>query len=225
MIAIAPNKSNRRNIMLVEDHPIFRHGLAQVIAHDEKLRVCAEVESVAQAMEAIEQMKPDLVLLDLSLKGSSGMELLKVIRSHYPGVPVLVLSMHDEALYAERALRAGASGYLMKQQPPETVREAIHAVLAGEIFLSEQTKTKIVNKALHGGNREGHSPVESLSDRELEVLMFTGRGFSTKRIAEELSLSTKTIESHRASIKQKLQLTDMTALVRFAVEWVSEQGA
>lgn len=225
MIAIAPNKSNRRNIMLVEDHPIFRHGLAQVIAHDEQLRVCAEVESVAQAMEAIEQMKPDLVLLDLSLKGSSGMELLKVIRSHYPGVPVLVLSMHDEALYAERALRAGASGYLMKQQPPETVREAIHVVLAGEIYLSDQVKTKIVNKALQGGNREGHSPVEALSDRELEVLMFTGRGFSTKRIAEELSLSTKTIESHRASIKQKLQLTDMTALVRFAVEWVSEQGA
>ena len=140
-------------------------------------------------------------------------------------MPVLVLSMYDESLYAERALRAGARGYLMKQQPPENVRKAIHAVLAGEIFLSEQAKAKIVNQALHGGTKDGRSAIDALTDRELEVLMLTGKGFSTKRIAEELHLSTKTVESHRANIKQKLQLTDMTTLVRFAVEWVSEQSA
>jgi DNA-binding NarL/FixJ family response regulator len=222
---MSPNDTGKIfKLVLVEDHPIFRQGLAQLIAHDKTLAVVGEAESIGEAIEVIDRTKPDLVLLDISLKGSSGLELLKVLRTHDPSLPVLVLSMFDESLYAERALRAGARGYLMKQQPIEVVRNAIHTVLKGKVFLSEETKAKLLNQALHGG-KDGRIAVDALSDRELEVLMLTGKGFTTKKIAQELSLSTKTVESHRAAIKQKLQLADMTAVVRFAVEWVAEQSA
>ncbi len=221
----AASKSSIIRIVLVEDHPIFRKGLAQLIKVDREMTVCGEAENIADAIGIIARTQPDIVLLDLSLQDASGLELLKVVRANHPGLPVLVLSMHDESLYAERALRAGARGYLMKHEPPELVLTAIRAVLAGEIFLSEPTKVRIVNQALHGGLKDGGSSVQALTDRELEVLTLTGQGFSTKRMAQAMSLSTKTVESHRASIKQKLQLADMPALVRFAVEWVVAQGA
>jgi DNA-binding NarL/FixJ family response regulator len=211
-----------RRILIVDDHPIFRQGMAQLLNHEDNLHVCAEAETAQQAMDAVERLRPDLAIVDISLRGTNGIELLKSLRVIAPKLPVLVLSMHDEALYAERALRAGARGYVMKQERPERVIAAIHEVLKGELHLSSTMSNQMIHKLIQGGAREKmKSPIDRLSDRELEVLQLIGEGRGTRQIADELHLSVKTIESHRAHIKEKLNLRTAPEMMRFAVQWVN----
>lgn len=192
-----------------------------MINHEADLEVCGEAESAREALVNIGKLKPDLALVDITLKGTNGIELLKSIKAQYSKLPVLVLSMHDESLYAERALRAGARGYVMKQEPPEQVMGAIRRVLQGELYLSPSMGTQMIGK-LVGTPSGSTSPVDVLSDRELEVLQFIGQGHGTRQIAGELNLSVKTIESHRAHIKEKLNIKTAPEIVRFAVQWVND---
>jgi DNA-binding NarL/FixJ family response regulator len=209
----------KRRVLLVDDHPIVREGLTEMVNHEEDLTVCGTAEEMNQALDQIEKLKPDLVVLDISLKGSNGIEVLKNIKVRYPKMLVLVLSMHDETLYALRALRAGASGYIMKQEPAERVLASIRQVLNGEISLSENMEKKMMKQLVGGRAARTGSPLEDLSDRELEVFRLIGKGYSTRQIAEELHLSIKTIESHRAHIKEKLNLKNAMELVQHAIQW------
>jgi len=221
----SPKKANiqkTHKILLVDDHPILREGLAQLIEQQKDLSVCGQFEEAGKAFEAIATLKPDLALVDISLKGSSGIELLKNIKVNYPKLLVLVLSMHDESLYAERVLRAGASGYIMKQEATDKVLEAIRKVLAGEIYLSEKMSTKLMHQLIGGRTPATGSLIERLSDRELEVFGLIGQGRGTRQIAEQLHLSVKTIESHRAHIKEKLNLKNATELVHRAIQMRGE---
>lgn len=209
----------QRRVLLVDDHPIVREGLTEMINHEGDLAVCGTAEEMNQALDQIEKLRPDLVMLDISLKGSNGIEVLKNIKVRYPKMLVLVLSMHDETLYALRALRAGASGYIMKQELGERVLAAIRQVLNGEISLSENMEKKMMKQLVGGRAARTGSPLEDLSDRELEVFRLIGKGYSTRQIAEELHLSIKTIESHRAHIKEKLNLKNAMELVQHAIQW------
>jgi len=202
----------------VDDHPIVRHGLTEMINHEKDLMVCGTAEDLRKALEQITALKPDLVVVDISLKGSNGIELLKNIKVRYPKMLVLMLSMHDEALYAVRALRAGAPGYIMKQEATKKVLTAIRQVLAGEIYLSEKMEKKMMQQLAGGRAGRTGSPIEDLSDRELEVFGLIGQGHGTRQIAEELHLSIKTIESHRAHIKEKLNLKNATELLQHAIQ-------
>lgn len=217
-------KSNgKRRILIVDDHPIFRQGIAQLINRETDLVVCGEAESTRDAMSVIGRNPPDLAIVDITLKGTNGIELMKSIKAQVPDVPVLVISMHDESLYAERALRAGARGYVMKEVAGDQVMTAIRKVLGGEIYVSPTIGSQMIRKLVEGGEGGG-STVASLSDRELEVLQLIGRGQGTRQIAEQLSLSVKTIESHRAHIKEKLNIKTAPEMVRFAVEWVNQES-
>lgn len=209
-------------VLIVDDHPILREGLAQLIDQQSDLTICGQFEDAAHAFEAVGALKPDLALVDISLKGSSGVELLKNIKANHPKMLVLILSMHDESLYAERVLRAGASGYIMKQEATEKVLEAIRKVLAGEIYLSEKMSTKLMHQLIGGKANATGSLMERLSDRELEVFGLIGQGRGTRQIAEQLHLSVKTIESHRAHIKEKLNLKNATELVHRAIQMRGE---
>jgi DNA-binding NarL/FixJ family response regulator len=207
-------------LLLVDDHPILSEGVAQRINGEPDLAVCAQAPNAPAALEAIETYQPDLAIIDISLTGTSGIELLKDIQVRFPKLPVLVLSMHDEKLYAERCLRAGARAYLMKQERPEVLIRAIRQVLRGQIYLSERITTSIVNRI--GGQvpkGEISSPVLDLSDRELEIFQWMGEGFGTREIAKRLHLSVKTVASHREHIKQKLNLQTGEELIRFAIHW------
>lgn len=217
-LSIAPKKVKHR-LLLVDDHPIVRQGLAEMIDHEEDLQVCGTAEDVHKALDAVERLKPDLVIADISLKGSNGIELLKNIKIRFPRMLVLVLSMHDESLYAVRALRAGAAGYIMKQEATDKVLSAIRHVLTGEIYLSDKMERKMMHQLVGGRSARTGSPIEDLSDRELEVFGLIGQGHGTRQIAEELHLSIKTIESHRAHIKEKLNLRNATELVQHAIQW------
>lgn len=212
-------KKNKNRILLVDDHPIVRQGLSELINHEKDMVMSGTAEDLNKALEAIETLKPDLVIVDISLKGSNGIELLKNIKVRYPKMLVLMLSMHDESLYAVRALRAGASGYIMKQEATEKVLTAIRRVLNGEIYLSEKMEKKMMQQLVGGRAARSGSPIEDLSDRELEVFNLIGQGHGTRQIAEELHLSIKTIESHRAHIKEKLNLKNATELVQYAIQW------
>jgi DNA-binding NarL/FixJ family response regulator len=212
-------KKNKSRILLVDDHPIVRQGLSELINNEKDLVMSGTAEDLNKALEAIETLKPDLVIVDISLKGSNGIELLKNIKVRYPKMLVLMLSMHDESLYAVRALRAGASGYIMKQEATEKVLTAIRRVLNGEIYLSEKMEKKMMQQLVGGRAARSGSPIEDLSDRELEVFNLIGQGHGTRQIAEELHLSIKTIESHRAHIKEKLNLKNATELVQYAIQW------
>lgn len=218
-------KKNVRKLIIVDDHPIMREGLAQLLAQEEDLYIAGQFEEASRAFDAIAQLKPDIALVDLSLKGSSGLELIKNIKAHYPKILVLVLSMYDESLYAERVLRAGAAGYVMKQEATEKVLGAIRHVLNGGIYLSEKMNAKFMHQMVSGRPVSGGSLVERLSDRELEVFGLIGQGRGTRQIAEQLHLSVKTIESHRAHIKEKLNLRSATELVHRAIQMRSEQAA
>ena len=215
-----PSQSRHR-ILIVDDHPMMREGLRTLISRERDLIVCGEAETAGQALDAVAKLKPDLVLADITLPGPNGIELIKDICALQQGMLILVISMHDEALYAERVLRAGARGYIMKQESGPTMMQAIRQVLAGRIYLSDKMSARILENAV--GQRTKASPIERLSDREWEVFQLIGRGKSTVQIADELHLSTKTVEAHRARVKEKLDLQTMTELISFASRWVETQ--
>ncbi len=212
-------KEDKRRILLVDDHPIVRQGLAELIDAERDLTVCGTGDSMNAALEQMPSLKPDLVVVDISLRGSNGIELMKNSKWRYPTLKVLMLSMHDAGLYAIRALRAGASGYIMKQEATEKVIEAARKVLDGEIYLSDKMEKKMMQQLVGGRTARTGSPLEDLSDRELEVFNLIGQGKGTRQIAEELHLSIKTVESHRAHIKEKLGLKSATELVQHAIQW------
>lgn len=215
------DRRSKRTILIVDDHPIVRQGLAQLINQEKDLEVCGQAEDAHEAMQAIRELNPDMVIVDIALKDTSGMELIKDLKIQYPNLPVLTLSMHDEAVYGERALRAGAKGYIMKQEAIDKVVTAIRRVLAGEVYVSSSMASKMVSKFVGGGTRTTGSPADALSDRELEVFRMIGEGYGTREMAEKLHLSVKTIETYRAHIKDKLGLQDTNELLRSAIRWVN----
>ena len=221
-----PNKADEKkaNILIVDDHPIVRQGLSELVNHENDLIVCGQAEDANQAMKAVKELKPDIVIVDISLKETSGMELIKDLNVQYPKLPLLALSMHDESLYAERVLRAGAKGYIMKAEATEKVIMAIRKILSGEIYISDKMASKMMRKLVGGSSEINASPVELLSDRELEVFQLIGKGFGTRQIAERLYLSVKTIETYRAHIKEKLNLEDSAALLRYAIQWINSRN-
>jgi DNA-binding NarL/FixJ family response regulator len=210
----------KTTILIVDDHPLLRHGLAALIKSERDLDVCGEAATSAAALEAIREHPPDLVIVDLALDGADGLDLIKAMKARHPEIPALVLSMHDEALYAERALRAGARGYVNKQQLDDTLLVAIRRVLNGEMYMSEKTGARFAARFLGGVTLEKDSPLAVLTDRELEVFRLIGQGRCSRDIAQQLHLSVKTIESYREHIKQKLTLESGAELVRRATLWV-----
>jgi DNA-binding NarL/FixJ family response regulator len=214
---------DKSRILIVDDHPLFCEGLGRMIDRHPSLKVCGQAPDAASAMKAVAELKPDLVLVDISLEGANGIDLIKSLKAKYEDIPVLVVSMHDESLYADRALRAGAQGYVMKNQPIQIVRAAIFKVLSGEIFLSEKMSTSVLAKLLLGKKDELVSPIEQLSDRELQVFQMLGQGMSSRQIAEALDLTIPTIHSFRNRIKEKLRIQNAPELVMHANQWVSER--
>jgi DNA-binding NarL/FixJ family response regulator len=217
--------TRKHSILLIDDHPIVRQGLAQLINQESDLQVTSEAATAREALEALEEgaAPPDVAIVDISLEDRSGIELIKDLRARHPQLPVLALSMHDEALYAERALRAGAKGYIMKQEATEKVMTAIRKVLAGQIYVSEKMAARLVDQVVDRKPGEGDSPLSRLSDRELEIFGMIGRGMGTREVANKLSLSIKTIEAHREHIKEKLRLRSGTELMRMAVQYALER--
>ena len=216
----APVKAKR--IVIVDDHPLFRKGLEQLInSSDDAFAICGEAGDAAEGMTRIREMKPDMVIVDLSLPGANGIELIKNIRAEFEKLPILILSMHDESLYALRALRAGAQGYVMKQEALENVIGAIRDVLAGRPYLSSQMSAKLITNFAAGSSQT--NPTDKLSDRELEILELIGKGRDVHEISDALHISRKTVETHRAHIKEKLNLKNAREVSRFAAQWVEGQ--
>lgn len=211
--------SKKRKILIIDDHPIFCLGMSELINKEEDLEVCGSIELLKQAREAIDRLKPDLAIVDISLKDGNGIELVQDLKKEYTNLPMLMLSMYDESLYAERALLAGASGYIMKQEAIPKVVEAIRKVLAGDIYASSIVKEKVFKRLTNPQTANSTSPLDILTNRELEVLRLIGDGYSTKEIAERLHLSIKTIGTYRENLKEKLELKHFTELVKFAVHW------
>ena len=209
-------------VVIVDDHPLFRERLSELINHELDMEVCGEAEDAQQAIDLIRKTTPDLAIVDITLKGSSGLELIKSIKALSIGVPVLVLSMHDESLYAERALHAGATGYITKHESAENVLLAIRRVLAGEVYLSETT-TSVCLKSFTTGLKSIPRPLDRLTDRELEVLELIGRGHTTRQIAETLQLGVATVDTYRARVKEKMNFRTATELQHFAIRWVRER--
>jgi DNA-binding NarL/FixJ family response regulator len=219
----AKNKASSRRLLIVDDHPMMRTGLAQLIDSERDLKVCAEADNARQAMDIAVSSALDLILLDISLPDKNGLELIKDIRALKPGLPILVVSMHEESLYAERVLRAGGRGYIMKQEGGKKLLEAIRQVLNGQIYVSDKMSAGIL-ESFSGRHAEGAvSPVQQLSDREFEVFQLIGQGESTRHIATHLHLSAKTVEVHRLNIKRKLKVQTANDLVRYAVRWLETE--
>ncbi|HLX95812.1 MAG TPA: response regulator transcription factor [Verrucomicrobiae bacterium] len=221
------NKPAVKRVLIVDDHPMMRTGLAQLIDNETDLKVCAEAENAGQALDIAVSQTLDLILLDISLPDKNGLELIKDIRALKPGLPILAVSMHDEALYTERVLRAGGRGYIMKQEGGKKLLQAIRQVLNGQIYVSEKVSAGILETFSGRQAEAAGSPVHQLSDREFEVFQLIGQGKSTREIAVHLHLSAKTVEVHRLNIKKKLKLKTATDLVRHAVRWLEtgESGA
>src|SRR5947208_10917163 len=216
----------KRTVFVVDDHPIVREGLAQMINRESDLTVCGEAQEMHGALQMIESLKPDILIVDISLNGPDGLDLLKNIRTKDPRLPVLILSMHDESIYAERALRAGANGYIMKQEATEKVLVALRRILNRETYVSSRVANKMLRQYISGSESPRRSPVAELTDRELEVFRLIGEGHGTRKIAEELHLSVKTVESYQAHIKDKLSLRNARELVQHAIQWaISEKAA
>lgn len=214
-----PTPAAKLKVLLVDDHPITRQGMRALVNQQPNMEVCAEADNGPQAVELVTKLQPDLAIVDIALKTSNGIELTKNIKAQAPTLPVLIVSMHDEGLYAERALRAGAMGYLMKQEASEKIVIAINRLLQGEIYLSDRIKEKMLHRLV---NKKGDNmvfPIDTLSDREMEVFQLIGNGFSTRQIAEKLNLSSKTIDSYREHLKFKLNLASGAELVRHAIQW------
>lgn len=212
-------------VFIVDDHPLVRQGLAQIISGQEDLEICGEAEDASSAMRGIDTTSPDVVIVDISLQGNNGLELIKNVKAIHESLPILVFSMHDESIYAQRALRAGAKAYVMKKEPSDKIVDAIRKILKGEIYVSSRVADQVLHQIVNGPSNVTASPVDRLTDRELEVVQLIGRGLSTREIAESLHLSVKTIESHRAHVKEKLNLRNATELVQFSVQWVDQQNA
>lgn len=213
-------------IIIVDDHPVTRDGLSMRINRESDLEVCGEAEDINDAMQVIASTNPDLAVIDVSLRTSSGIELVKEVKSRFPGLRMLVWSMYEEGLYAERALQAGASGYLNKRHVRETLIEAIRTVLAGNVYLSPEFAKKVLNRLQSGRSStlEIKSPTVLLSDRELEAFTLIGHGLKTAEVARRMEVATKTIETYRTRIKEKLQLQHSGELSRVAIQWVLENG-
>ena len=222
-LARPSSPSVQSRIFIVDDHTMFREGLRQLLEREPDLTVCGDAPGAEEALIGIEQLKPDLAIVDLSLSGGTGIDLIKALRHKHGDLPVLVVSMHEESLYAERALHAGANGYVMKHEPAKTVKAAVRKVLGGDIHLSEKMATSLLGKLMRGGQGEPpESPIDKLSDRELEVFRMLGQGKMTRQIAEELGLSIATINSFRNRIKEKLGLKNSAELVLHAIQWTRE---
>lgn len=217
--AVVEPGDERVRVLLVDDHEIVRRGVASVIGAESNLSVCGEADGVQSAIEAIRRTDPHLVIVDMSLRDGDGLELLKHMRENYPQILALVLSMHDESVYAERALRAGARGYVRKVDVAETITGAIARVLKGEVYVSETVATGMIKRLSMGKRCQDSGPIDLLSDRELQVLRCIGRGLSNREIAEALFISVKTVESHREHIRQKLALRSSSDLLRYAIEF------
>src|SRR6201993_2989913 len=211
--------TKKSRVFVVDDHPIVRQGLALLINREDDLAVCGEAEDALAAIQSLAAAKPDILIVDISLNGPDGLDLLKDVRLRYPEMPVLILSMHDESIYAERALRAGAQGYIMKQEATEKVLVALRRILNREIYVSERIASKMLRQYVSGTAVGKQSPVSDLTDRELEVFRLIGEGHGTRQIAEELHVSVKTVESYQAHIKEKLSLRSARELVQHAIQW------
>lgn len=223
-VPATPPPDARKRILVVDDHPFMRAGLAQLIDRQPDMFVAGEAGNPAEAMLAVPRVKPDLVLSDITMPGRSGAEFIKDLHALHAGMPVLVISMHDELVYAERMLRAGARGYIMKEAGGEALLAALRQVLRGEVYVSPRLSARLLENLSGGTPRQSNSPIAKLTDREFEVFQLIGQGKSTHDIAAQLHLSTKTVDVHRANIKGKLGIADSTALVRHAVRWVETQG-
>jgi DNA-binding NarL/FixJ family response regulator len=220
-----PAPSGPKRIIIVDDHPLFRKGLEQLIHSEAAFAVCGEADNASQAMDVIRKLGPDLAIVDLSLPGANGIELIKNIRAEFPKLPILVLSMHDESLYALRSLRAGADGYVMKHEAMANVITAVREVFSGRPYLSPAMAAQVITKFAHRQAEGEADAVERLSDRELEVLELIGKGKDVGEIAKLLHLSPKTVETHRSHIKDKLDLKNSREVARFALQWLSARGA
>jgi DNA-binding NarL/FixJ family response regulator len=224
VIGSAGLSTRRANVLLVDDHPIVRQGLAQLINDEKDLHVSAEAGTAREAMEAIDKERPDIAIVDISLEDRSGVELIKDIQNRFPEVPCLALSMYDESMYAIRVLRAGGRGYVMKQEVPKKVLIAIRRVLGGHIYVSENMATRLLDQLVTNAPPGEQPALGNLTDREMEVLTMIGRGIGTREIADRLYLSVKTIEGHRERIKEKLKLKTGAELVRYAVQYTLDRG-
>jgi DNA-binding NarL/FixJ family response regulator len=212
----------KTRILIVDDHPVFRFGLSSLIDAQPNLTVCGQAGAAPQALDAMRTLDPDLVVLDVSLPGTNGIELIKLIKAEKPRLAILVVSMHDETLYGLRGLKAGALGYVMKSEAMDHIVEAVAAVMAGKVYVSPKFSEKLIFRAIQSPDSSTTSPVDLLSDRELEVLHLIGKGNSSISIAKQLHRSVKTIETHRAHIKEKLGFRDSEEMLRFAIDWVAQ---
>jgi DNA-binding NarL/FixJ family response regulator len=222
MAAAEPTPSatkKKRRVMIVEDHPVVRVGLQLMIDDEPDLEVCGGAESLTEAGPMVKKLKPDVVVLDIALGDGSGLDLIKEVHEHSPELPILALSMHDELIYAERALRAGAKGYIMKKEAMDKVMTAIRRVLSGETYVSEKMASRMVQKLVNPNASAAASPVEALTDREFDVFRLIAQGIGPSEIASRLGVSVKTIETHREHIKEKLGLKSGTELTRFCLQW------
>ncbi|MBD3337298.1 MAG: response regulator [Candidatus Eisenbacteria bacterium] len=215
--------TDKTRILIVDDHPIVRRGLTKLLNSETGLEVCGEAEDAATAMERVQETMPDLVIVDISLKDVGGIELIKQIKAKHPNMKMLVSSMHDEVLYAERCLHAGAMGYISKSEATEEMVNAIRRVMTNKVYLSPQMSERVLDRMVRGEDKIDRPTIESLSDRELEVFELIGRGLTTRQIAQRLYLSVKTIETYRENLKTKLGLKNSTELVRHAVRWLENQ--
>jgi len=218
-------RPSKRTVLIVDDHPMMREGLAQLISHEKEIQVCAEAGNAHEALEKATTLKPDLILTDITLPGKGGIELIKDIKAMQSDAQVLVISMHDEAFYVERVLRAGGRGYIMKQEGGKKIMEAIRQVLGGKVYVSEKMSAKIL-EIFSGGRPEATaSPIEKLTDREFEIFQLIGKGLSTIQMAQQLHVSPKTIGVHRTNIKVKLDLKTAAELLRHAVRWLDAEAS
>lgn len=215
----------KHKVLIVDDHPLMRKGLALTLQTEGGMDIVGQCDSAEAAMDQLEEIDPDVAIIDISLPGMSGLELIKHLQVFKPQLKLVVVSRHDEALYAERAIRAGARGYVMKLEAGEVIVDAIQRVMNGGIYVSQEINERLLMGMLNGKNIHSSSPLELLSDRELEVFELTGQGLATRDIAERLHLSVKTVESYRARIKNKLDLSNATELMQHAVQWVESSGA
>jgi DNA-binding NarL/FixJ family response regulator len=214
---------NKTQVLIVDDHPVIRDGLVTIVNHEQDFNVCGQAEDAYIALKAVADLKPDIVVTDISLKSSDGIELTKNIKARYPRLPVIIFSVHDESIYAERALLAGAKAYLMKDEVSENIIKAIRTVLSGEIYVSDTISKKFLHKIAGDKAGTAKTPIESLSDREFEVFRLIGEGLKASQIANQLHLSIKTIETYRTRIKEKLNLANAAELLRYSIKWAKSQ--